>query len=496
MARLSLVDGGWLKVMIVSLSIGRRLRRCPPAVAGVCALVLAALLVLLGPVAVPQAAWAAPVQLTSATGDHCGSFNLDSTADGSTVAFESYCDLTGSNTDASLEVFTVTSAGTVTQLSDSSSSCTNQSPSIADDGTLVVFTSDCDLVSGSNTDLSRELFLSTDGTLTQLTSGSGCSSAASSLAADGSAVAFASDCDLSGSNSDLSSEIFLAVIGGATTQLTNDSSATGCDSRAPSVDGDASVIAFEGDCDLTGNNGDNEISEIFQVTPAGVVTQLTASSDDDCSSIDASSDSTGSYVAFTSDCDLSGNNSDGSDEVFRVSASGSITQLSNDDGTTFCASLDPNTSADGQFVVFESYCDLAGDNSDGSREVFRSAGGTAQQLSDGSGCQSQFPVINSDAVVVSYSSSCDPLGTNSEAQYEIFQDELCSCAGPATGKGPGDPSVTDALVALKAAVKILSCPLCACDVNNDGNIKVTDALLILKASVSIEVALFCPDYER
>ena len=275
-----------------------------------------------------------------------------------------------------------------------------------------------------------------------------------------------------------------------------DSSATGCDSRAPSVDGDASVIAFESDCDLTGNNGDNEISEIFQVTPAGVVTQLTASSDDDCSSIDASSDSTGSYVAFTSDCDLGGNNSDGSDEVFRVSASGSITQLSNDDGTTLCASLDPNTSADGQFVVFESYCDLAEDNSDGSREVFRSAGGTAQQLSDGSGCQNQFPVTNSDAVVVSYSSSCDPLGTNSEAQYEIFQDELCSCAGPATGKGPDDPSVTDALIALKAAVKILSCPPCACDVNDDGNIKVTDALLILKASVSIEVPLSCPDYER
>ncbi len=441
-------------------------------------------------------AGAVPVQLTDASGEFCRALSLAATADGSTVAFESDCDLTGSNSDGSREVFTVTSAATVTQVSSSTASCTSQSPTVADGGTLVAFASDCDLVSGSNSDLSREIFLYDGTTLTQLTSGSSCTSAAPSLSADGSAVAFQSDCDLAGTNSDLSAEVFLADTAGSVTQLTNDSSATGCDSRAPSVDSDASVVAFESDCDLTGENSDNEISEIFQVTSQGVVTQLTSSGNANCSSIEPSSDSTGSYVAFASNCDLTGGNSDGGDEIFRVSSSGTVTQITNDDGTTLCESLDPSMSYDGGFVVFESYCDLAGANSDGSREVFRHGGSNPQQLTDGQGCQSQFPVATSDAVTVSYSSDCDPLASNSEGQYEVFQLESCSCGGPATGKGPGAPLVSDALVALKAAVGILSCPGCACDVNYDGvavNVSVTDALAILKVSVGITgVSLSCP----
>lgn len=452
-----------------------------------------ALLLLSAALAVPAAA--SPVQLTSATGAFCGAFNLATSSDGSTVVFESYCDLTGSNSDASLEIFTVTSGGTVTQISDSSS-CTSQSPTIADGGTVVSFASDCDLVSGSNADLSREIFLYNGGTLTQLTSASDCTSATPSIAADGTAVAFASDCDLVATNSDLNSEIFLSDTAASITQLTNDSSASGCDSVSPSADSDASVVAFESDCDFTGQNSDDEVSEIFQVTSAGAVTQLTVSADDDCSNIDPSSDSTGSYVSFTSNCDLSGGNSDGSDEVFRVSSDGTVVQLSNNDGTTLCASLDTSISADGGFVVFESYCDLGGDNSDGSREVFRYAGGTPEQLTEATGCSNQFPVATADGVVVSYASDCDPFGTNTEGQFEVFQDELCACGGPATGKGPDAPTVTDALVVLKAAVAILDCPDCACDVNSDTKVVVTDALLVLKRSVQIEgVTLSCPDYE-
>jgi hypothetical protein len=50
----------------------------------------------------------------------------------------------------------------------------------------------------------------------------------------------------------------------------------------------------------------------------------------------------------------------------------------------------------------------------------------------------------------------------------------------------------DALFVLKAAVGALDCPLCTCDIDNNGNITATDALRTLKIAVGQDIPLNCP----
>ena len=439
----------------------------------------------------PAGAAAELTQLTEASGVTCDSLGVVSDATGALLSFESDCDLvTGSNSDGNREIFQVSSAGTVTQLSDTSD-CINSAASSDSDGDVVAFESNCDLVTGSNTDGSFEIFVLSGGTISQISSGSSCSSLEPSVDAAGSLVAFASDCDLGGQNSDLNMEIFLATVGGSTTQLTNDVTASGCGSAAASISGDGSLVSFESDCDLGGDNED-EISQIFQVTSSGTVTQLTSPAEDDCSSFEPASNSGGSLVAFTSNCDLTGGNSDGSDEVFSVGASTSVAQLSDDDGSSACESGSPTLTGDGEVVFFQSYCDAVGDNSDGSREIFRTGCSTGLQVTDATGCSSFAPAVSSDGSSLSFSSDCDHTGGNSGGEEELFQTALCSCGGPASGCGPDQPTATDALLTLKTAVFLTTCELCQCDVNSSGAVTATDALLILKKAVQLPVTLSCP----
>jgi hypothetical protein len=55
-----------------------------------------------------------------------------------------------------------------------------------------------------------------------------------------------------------------------------------------------------------------------------------------------------------------------------------------------------------------------------------------------------------------------------------------------------DPTASDALFALKAAVGGADCDLCFCDVNSNGSIAASDALAILRAAVGIPTVLDCP----
>ncbi|MFQ5479120.1 MAG: hypothetical protein ACE5E4_10935, partial [Candidatus Binatia bacterium] len=55
-----------------------------------------------------------------------------------------------------------------------------------------------------------------------------------------------------------------------------------------------------------------------------------------------------------------------------------------------------------------------------------------------------------------------------------------------------DITVTDALYTLRAAVALDECPLCICDVDNDGDVSAQDALTILRGYVGLEVVLECP----
>ena len=68
---------------------------------------------------------------------------------------------------------------------------------------------------------------------------------------------------------------------------------------------------------------------------------------------------------------------------------------------------------------------------------------------------------------------------------------LVPCGKPTNSSG-GAPKTSDALFALKAAVKSATCDLSLCDVNNSGTITTSDALIILKKAVGQLVTLNCP----
>jgi hypothetical protein len=62
----------------------------------------------------------------------------------------------------------------------------------------------------------------------------------------------------------------------------------------------------------------------------------------------------------------------------------------------------------------------------------------------------------------------------------------------------GDPdrnnaiNATDALLTLRAAVSIVSCPLTQCDADRSGSVSATDALRVLVSAVGLQTELICP----
>ncbi|RMF23958.1 MAG: hypothetical protein D6760_04375 [Deltaproteobacteria bacterium] len=56
----------------------------------------------------------------------------------------------------------------------------------------------------------------------------------------------------------------------------------------------------------------------------------------------------------------------------------------------------------------------------------------------------------------------------------------------------GSITATDALFALRAAVRLETCALCVCDANRSGDITATDALVILRGAVGSPELLDCP----
>jgi hypothetical protein len=81
-----------------------------------------------------------------------------------------------------------------------------------------------------------------------------------------------------------------------------------------------------------------------------------------------------------------------------------------------------------------------------------------------------------------------PVGTCLDA------DGVCKrCAHPLSMGA--NPTATDALAILRAAVGSRACELCVCDVNASGNIVASDALLALRRAVGGAIELICPDQE-
>ena len=404
----------------------------------------------------------------------------------SLIAFDSTCDFTGENPDGNREVFQVDRSGAVAQLT-VTAACTNSNPSSSFSGGVVAFDSSCDF--GDNADANVEIFTVAGGVVTQVTSSDNCYNLMPSINSNATLVSFDSDCDLTGSNLDRSVEIFRATIAGGVQQITDDRSSSGCASINAVADASGDVVAFESDCDLTGGN-DAQVNEIFESRPASGIARLTDSQGDACVNAAPAISSDGGALAFASDCDLLGENPDGNTEVYTVGDE-NLAQLTQDDGTTGCESLSPSigTRAGSERVAYAGYCDPTGNNADGSFEIFGVVDGVTEQLTDGEGCWSVSPQMPSSADVVVYVSTCDFEGSGQFGSPELYLEGLCVCGGPVSA---GQPTATDALYVLQTAVGAQECALCECDVNGDGRVAATDALLILAKATGQQISFSCP----
>jgi Tol biopolymer transport system component len=293
----------------------------------------------------------------------------------------------------------------------------------------VVFSSNCELVPGSNMDGNLEIyFMNVDGTgLKQLTSTlGGLGSFESSVNLAGTKVVFASDRDLiPGQNADGNVEIFSMYIDGSgLVQLTN---TVGTDtyvggSGSPHFDPAGKKIVFTSDRDLVGQNPDFN-PELFMMNANGTgVVQLThtllGANDDGWLNFGATK------VVFGSNHDLvPSGNPDLNWEIFMMNIDGTdLVQLTSTTGGF--GSFVPRWSADGQTIAFVSDRDLVGSNPDGNYEVFRmNVNGTGVlQLTNTNGGFGSLPTyISPNGKAIGFHSDRDIVpGNNADLNFEIY----------------------------------------------------------------------------
>jgi dipeptidyl aminopeptidase/acylaminoacyl peptidase len=203
------------------------------------------------------------------------------------------------------------------------------------------------------------LFDTTTNGLIQVTN-TGKDSTSPSINFNGTRIAFESSADLvSGSNADGNIEIFLFdTTTSAFTQITNTTDPSNM--RAPSINADGTRIAFH-------SEGPNFGVFLFDTT-TNAFTQIANNGSDPSINAD------GTRIAFESSADLvSGGNTDGNVEIFLFdTTTDTFTQITNSVGVVGDVnnSASPAISSDGTRIAFASEADLTGDNSDGNEEIF------------------------------------------------------------------------------------------------------------------------------
>lgn len=254
---------------------------------------------------------------------------------------------------------------------------------VDDSGSQVVFISNQDLTGNNPTNATNIFLAATDGsTISQVTALAAGAAVNPRISGDGTTVVFASTNDLTGGNPLNASQIFkIDADGNNLTQVTLGS--TSADALAFSDNG--SRIVWEDRSDPFGTNADGSI-EVFAIDSTGTNhMQLTTSIGD--STMPRISDD-GAFVVFTSAAEFTpGSNADALPEVYVVRGDGTgLVRITNEidqpSGADFNGAPGMDISGNGQWVVFASWADILGINTDNTYTLYwASADGTqVQQL--------------------------------------------------------------------------------------------------------------------
>ncbi len=330
--------------------------------------------------------------------------------------FISSGNLTGNNPGAQEQVFWW-SGGTTTRLTAATSGSFSH-PAVTSNGRFVVFAANANLT-GTNVDGNWEIFRldrNTNG-LTQITNTTApCQNRFPSVASDtnGSPVVFVSNCGHGGfSNPDGNDEI--VVWNGTTFAGT---ATSGCQNYAPAINrGDGRYVAFVSTCNIGGQNADGN-PEIFRWDGNTSSFQRITNGADPIANDTPAISANGSSIAFTSNGNYTGNNSDGSYELYFWN--GTFRQLSS--GTSTQAFILARLSDDGAYALGE-LVDLAS----GQFQVRRFATGSSAQagLSLVTSFAPLLPAIsrNGANVPAAWQDNQDPLGQNGDGNTEIFRHD-------------------------------------------------------------------------
>ncbi len=299
----------------------------------------------------------------------------------SNIVFVADEDPFGTNPTGNEQIFAVDlSSGDITQLtSDPRDSFTAFLEfEITDNGSEVVFLSREDIVAGSNPGNVRQIFVAqTDGTGTEQVSNF--------------AIGFVTDVDISG---------------------------------------DGNLIVFQSTDDLVVGSNPGNVNQIFSITRAGVIEQITTGIPDPLE-FDLSDD--GSRIVYASAANPFGTNADFSREIFVINTDGTghaqITDQPNGPAG-MDGSFNPKISDDGDRIAFVSTDDHAGGNADLNYEVFGiQADGTGivqitdSGMNDSGVDQSDAPndiSISGNGVYVAFGSDADLTGENTAGGHTIF----------------------------------------------------------------------------
>ena len=208
------------------------------------------------------------------------------------------------------------------------------------------------------------------------------------------------------------------------------------DAQYPALDADGTRVVFQSTADLTGENPDGNTEIFLFDMSSAAFTQIThtTKSTTQALGIDPNQtnrtpriSATGTRIAFVSDADLNGENSDRSAEVFVYDTDSAVfIQLTNT--TSILSNLGrPALNSDGTRIVFWSNEDLTGENIDGRGEVFlfETSTNALSQVTNSTDF-SGGPVINAAGTRIAYEAS----GTSAIHLLDTTTNTVIQVPGP------------------------------------------------------------------
>lgn len=318
-------------------------------------------------------------RVTAASGDRRESTAARVSADGRLVVFQSDADFHAEGIPGGTYEIWLYDAATrdlrrITEASDPSRD--SRRPSISADGTTAVFESDSDLLHEGIPAGQREIWRYgvVDGALTRLTrSPAGSESGGAVVSADGSVVVFHSTAAFDALESSGTSFDIWRLDTRSNDLVRITQTDAGRNSGRPTIDADATTIAFESDDDLLGREGVAGQREVWLYrAETGTLSRVTTGNGPTRESEYPHLSADGATLAFHSDADLLGEGRpDAVDEIWLCDvATGSLRRVTStwvperDAGSNTVLhpdSQNPRLTADGQVVVFASDGDLLGE---------------------------------------------------------------------------------------------------------------------------------------